>query len=158
MDPLNRLEHDHQHLNRIVESLRLSIAAALRGERDQNDVLDDFDEFIRLVNEELFAHFEREESVLFPWVVEQLPDTQERISSMEVAHDRICGAASRMEYLIAQGRPAADAGFDTLVALFARFDANFLKHADDERAFIDSLTQRLSPEQQTVVAAMLEEI
>jgi hypothetical protein len=63
-----------------------------------------------------------------------------------------------MEYLLAQGRPAADAGFDTLVALFARFDANFLKHADDERAFIDSLIQRLSPDQQTVVATMLEEI
>jgi hemerythrin-like domain-containing protein len=158
MDPVNRLEHDHQHLNRIVESVRSAIAEALRGEREHADVMEDFEAFVRLVNEDLFEHFEREESVLFPWVLEVLPDTAERIASMESAHDRICGAASRIEYALTQGKDNPDQQFETLVAMFARFDANFVKHAQDERNFIDSMAARMTAEQRAVVAKMLDDI
>jgi hypothetical protein len=158
MDAVQRLEHDHQHLNRIVESLRNSLQESLRGERDVNEVAEELEEFLRLVNEELFAHFEREESVLFPWVIEHFPDTRDAIASMESAHDRICGAASRLDYLSGQGRAAVAQSFDTAVALFARFDANFIKHATEEHEFIRALDQRLTAEQREQVAQMLDEL
>lgn len=158
MDAVQRLEHDHVHLTRIVDSVRQAIQECLRGEREPVDVVEEFEEFLRLVNEELFVHFEREETVLFPWVSEHFPDTSHAIASMESAHDRICGVASRMDYLISQGKPALATNFDSLVALFARFDANFVKHAHEERDFIRSLDDRLTMAQRAQVAGILDDL
>lgn len=157
-DPVQRLEHDHIHLNRVVESLRESVQACLRGEREPTELVEEFREFLDLVNEELFEHFEREESALFPYVVEHFPDLAPTVEALGIAHDRICGVASRIEHVVAGGDRAFRDQFETLVALFARFDANFMKHARDERELIGSLSRRLDDEQRRRIAQMLAEL
>ena len=47
---------------------------------------------------------------------------------------------------------------DATVALFARFDANYVKHARDERDLLQQLTSRLTPEMRREVDAMLAEL
>jgi iron-sulfur cluster repair protein YtfE (RIC family) len=158
MDAVTRLEHDHQHLNRLVDSMREAFQDALRGDRDPAEVLDECEEFLRMVNEELFSHFEREETVLFPWVVELLEDTAPAVAAMETAHDRICGVSSRMEYLLGQGRESALSSFDMLVGLFARFDANYSRHSQDEAAFLKSLGTRLDATQRATLGGLLEQL
>jgi hemerythrin-like domain-containing protein len=158
VDPVQKLEHDHIHLNRVVESLRDSVQACLRGEREPTELEDDFAEFVELVKDELFEHFEREESALFPYVAEQFPDLAPTIAGLSAAHDRICGVASRLEHVVAQGPRAFREQFETIVALFARFDANFMMHARDERDLIGSLSRRLNDEQRRLIAQMLSEL
>lgn len=157
-DPVQRLEHDHIHLNRVVESLRESVQACLRQEREPTELEDEFREFLELVNDELFEHFEREESALFPYVAEQFPDLAPTVEALGVAHDRICGVASRLERTIADGERAFREQFESIVALFARFDANFSRHARDERELIGSLSKRLNDEQRRTIAQMLADL
>jgi hemerythrin-like domain-containing protein len=155
MDPLQKLEHDHTHLNRMVASLRDAIQECLRGERENAELEDDFQEFLALVQEELFEHFEQEEQLLFPWVTELLPDTQPVIDSLEAAHDKICGSASRLEYLLQQGSSVFEESFDQLVSLFARFDANFVKHSREEGELLRMLHARLDPAQREHLRSIL---
>lgn len=158
MDPLQKLEHDHTHLNRMVASLREAIQECLRGEREPADLADDFEAFLALVQEELFEHFEQEEQILFPWVAELLPDTQPMLQSLEASHDKICGVASRMEYLVGQGAETIEASFEQLIALFARFDANFLKHSREEGDLLRALHGRLDPAQRAHLRSLLEQL
>ena len=157
-DPLAQLEHDHQHLNRVVASIRESIADALRGDHDLVTLRDEFAEFIELVREELYSHFDREETGLFPYIGEILPDLRPNLDSLSVAHDRICGVAARLERAVDQDQAAFEAGFDGVVALFARFDANYARHARDEQELIRSLAGRLTLEQRRAVAQHLADI
>jgi len=158
VDAVQRLEHDHIHLNRMVAGLREAIQECLQGDREPIELRDDFEEFLGLVQEELFEHFEREETGLFPYIAEQLPDLKPVVDALEIAHDRICGVASRMEHMINQGDDTFDQSFDLLVALFARFDANFIKHAREERELLRSLTGRLDATQRAHVAKLLAEL
>lgn len=158
IDAIQKLEHEHVHLNRVVESLRESIEAALRGEREVAELRDEFVEFVGLVEEEIFEHFEEEEGTLFPWVIEQLPDTANTIATLEVSHDRICGTAGRMSWLLTQGEATFESSFDQFVALFARFDANFTKHAREERELLRSLHARLNADQRRQLTELLRQL
>lgn len=157
-DPVAQLEHEHQHLNRVVASIRESIAEALRGDHDLVTLRDEMVEFIELVREEVYSHFDREETGLFPYVSDILPELKPTIDSLSVAHDRICGVAARLERAVEQDQAAFEAGFDTVVALFARFDANYARHARDEQELIRSLAGRLTHEQRRAVAQHLADI
>lgn len=157
-DAVTKLEHDHVHLTRLVDGLRESTQACLRGEAEPADLKADFDEFLRVAQEELFEHFDVEETGLFPYLVEQFPDTEGTITSLEAGHDRMCGILSRLERALAQPEEQLFADFDSLIALFARFDANFVRHARDEAGLLRSLQTRLSDEQRRTVARLLAEI
>jgi iron-sulfur cluster repair protein YtfE (RIC family) len=158
LDPVEQLEHEHLHLNRVVESLREAFAEALRGERDLVDLRETLEEFLELAGEELYAHFDREESGLFPYLREILPDTAPTLDGLSVAHDRICGIVSRLEHHVRQGDDAFAAAFDAVTALFARFDANYARHARDEQGLIRSLAGRLDQQQRRDVARLLAEL
>ena len=156
-DPVQRLEHDHVHLNRIVDDLRESIHEVLRGERPPNDLRDTLDAFLALAQEELFAHFEREETALFPYLAERMPESREVIADLELAHDRMCGVVSRMQHLLRPDAPPLADQFDAIVGLFARFDANFLKHAREEWDLLKSASSRLEPEQRRELARLMDD-
>ena len=159
LDRFEQLHHDHLHLNRLVEDLRASLQACLRDEGDAEELFGTVEEFVAAASDELYEHFDAEESGLFPYVLERLPETKAMIRSLESGHDRICGTLARLERFVAHG----DAGrfateFDGFVALFARFDANFSKHAIEEEAMLNSLSERLDPGARKELARLLAEI
>ena len=126
--------------------------AELRAEAAQGGPGFPDEEFIaKLVSlaEELFEHFAREEEFLFPYILEALPDQSDAIAQMQAAHDRICGAASRITNL-------ERTNADLALALFRRFDVEYTGHAQREAEFLRSLGTRLSPEQQRTLAGLLE--
>ena len=144
---IHDLEHDHATLTNAVEDLR---AQALSGKGDFPD--ERFLAKIVEVADELFEHFAREEEGLFPYILDVLPDQAEVIAQMQAAHDRICGAASRIAQLAE--RPNADLA----VSLFRRFDAEYTGHAKREAEFLRSLAARLTSDQQETLAGILREI
>lgn len=159
LDRFEQLQHDHLHLNRLVEDLRASLQACLRDEGDAEELFGTVEEFLAAASDELFEHFDAEESGLFPFVVERLPKTSGLIRSLENGHDKICGTLTRLERFVAHGDPARFAGeFDSFVALFARFDANYAKHAKEEEAMLKLVGERLDPDARDELARLLAEI
>lgn len=156
LDPVRKLAHDHVHLDRVVTATREAMHQALRGEITTAELNDALGEFLELVAEEMYEHFELEETQLFPYVAEHFPEKQSTIDGLEHAHDRMCGVCSRIERIVQQGEDAIEANYDGLVALFTRFDANYSKHARAEHELIQSLDAHLNPEQRRVIARMLD--
>ncbi|MCB9507898.1 MAG: hemerythrin domain-containing protein [Myxococcales bacterium] len=157
-DELERLEHDHAHLNRLVDGLRESAQACLRGETEPLDLRADLEEFTRVAHEELFEHFDREETGLFPYLSTTLPDLAPTLAQLEAGHDRMCGLLVRLEraFDVPDERFVAD--FDAVVALFARFDALYVQHAKSEGALLRALPTRLDAAQRREVARLLSEL
>jgi len=158
MDPVERLTHDHHHLNRMVASLREAMQEVARGEREPIQLRDDVTEFLDLAQDELFEHFEVEETQLFPFVVERLPELGETIEHLSVGHDRMCGAISRLERCSRLDDDAFGEQIDQVIALIARFDANYLRHAQEEYDLIQVLATRLDATDRDTVAKLLDEI
>ena len=156
IDPIGKFEHDHVHLTRMVDAIRDSIQGCLRGEVEPGELRDDFADFLSLLNEELYEHFDLEEEGLFPYILEHFADTKELIDSLQRGHDRMCGLASRMEHMLRNDAEAFGERFDALIALFARFDANYVKHAASERGLLRSLHERVNPAQRKALAEILE--
>lgn len=157
-DPLSKLHHDHVHLTRLVDGLRENTQACLRDDADPLDLRADFDEFLRIANDELFEHFDREETGLFPFLVEHFPDLRDAIGSLEAGHDRMCGQLTRMERLVALDDQAFAREVDSLVALFARFDATHAKHARIESDILSAVEARLDPQQRRALAEILADL
>lgn len=158
MDPVERLTHDHHHLNRMVASLREAMQDVARGERDAVLLRDDVAEFLDLAQDELFEHFEVEETQLFPFVVERLPALGDTVEHLSVAHDRMCGAISRLERTVRLDDAAFTEQIDQVIALIARFDANYVKHSHDEYELIKVLAEKLDDDDRATVARLLDEI
>jgi iron-sulfur cluster repair protein YtfE (RIC family) len=111
---------------------------------------------MELAQEELFAHFEYEEVTLFPFLIEKMPDCRESVAELELAHDRMCGVVSRMSHMLGQGDEALTQNFDAFVVMFARFDANFVKHAREEWELLQRASTGLSEADRRTLAAAME--
>ncbi len=158
-DPIEQLHHDHLHLNRLVQDVREQLNECLRDEGNAKELFGTVEEFLAAASEELFEHFDAEESGLFPYVLDKLRSTRAKIRSLENGHDKICGTLTRMQRFVSHGAPEAFAvEFDAFVALFARFDANYSKHAIEEQAMLTSLMNELGAEERTEIARLLAEV
>jgi iron-sulfur cluster repair protein YtfE (RIC family) len=139
---LHQLEHDHTTLSQAVADLRATLSHVPR---------DVFVAKLDAVMDELFEHFAIEEEGLFPYLLEQMPDQADAIAQLQAAHDRICGAASRLKAL-------APEQIDLAVSLFKRFDAEYTGHAQREAEFLRSLGSRLTAEQHETLAQILRDL
>jgi iron-sulfur cluster repair protein YtfE (RIC family) len=143
---LHQLEHDHTTLSQAVAELRATVTR--EPLHDRRDV---FVSKLDAVMDDLFEHFAREEEGLFPYILEQFPDQSDAIAQLQAAHDRICGAASRISALSPEQ-------VDLAVALFQRFDAEYTGHAQREADFLRGLGARLSGAQQEALASILRDL
>jgi hypothetical protein len=151
-DGIDRLEHDHVALSQRVVAVRDAVARLQRGEEiDAPDTV----AALALLADDLFEHFAREEEFLFPYILSELPDQEDAVSQMQAAHDRICGAASRIVALAERGPLAEQLAL--VVPLFSRFDAEYTGHAQREAEFLRSLGARLTDAQRHTLAKLLEE-
>jgi iron-sulfur cluster repair protein YtfE (RIC family) len=157
-DPIKRLEHDHVHLSDQVNHLRDWIQQVLREEVAPEHLEPKFTATLIQLRDELFHHFAREEEGLFPFIIAQLPSLAEAIGSLESAHDRVCGSVSRMTYLAQQGPVVFSEQFEQMVALFARFDANYGKHARSESELLRTLAEQLNHQQREELYQILQEL
>ena len=148
-DPVAELAHDHAELNyqvialgKIIETLRREspdasprvLAAPLGTLRDQ-----------------LFAHFAREEEVVFPFASDAAPAFEQSLAAMVIAHDTICGSLSRLVHLATAGADLA-----TLGAIFDRFERAYSEHAATEAQLFRDLATRLDTGQRAALAQLLE--
>lgn len=150
-DPLLALEHDHLHLSRMVADLRDSFD---RGDADPEEVA----ATLAALRDDLFEHFGREEEALFPYLMETLPDLRSAIARLEDAHDRICGAVSRLHAVAAKGSSALREQHTLVEQLFRRFDGDYIEHARHESDFLRSLSARLNEEQRARVHAIMRAV
>jgi hypothetical protein len=147
-DPLLRLEHDHTDLSRRVAELRDELPASRRDPARRAELMRELGE----LTEDLFEHFAREEEGLFPFIARVLPDLEPAVASLAAAHDRICGAASR---LTALEHRAPNPALDLAAVMFARFDAEYVEHARRESEFLRSLANRVDARHRDELAAIL---
>lgn len=139
----------------MVTSLRDSLDNA----RSATDVLEahaEIAETLRLLRDDLFTHFAREEEGLFPLVVAELPDLDGTVSAVVGAHDRICGAVSRMTHVLEKGPELLRQELDALHSVFERFDETFSAHSREEVELLHSLSRRLNPRQRAALAEMMK--
>lgn len=156
---IDQLEHDHLIVEKIVADLREAIQSALRGEREPIELRDTFAEFLSVADEELFEHFDREEQVVFPYLTDTIPNAADAILRLENAHDRMCGAMIRMQRIVDEADDERfTEGFDALVALFTRFDANFVRHSKEELNLFRTLGEQLTDAQLATLKDLLAEI
>ena len=149
-----RLEHDHTHLSRVVTELRQAARMIERGESDAA-AREEFVSVLVALSDELFDHFAREEEGLFPYLAEQFPDMRDALRDFERAHDRICGAASRITAAASKGPDAIAQQVPWITSLFARFDAHYAEHARRESELLRTLHARLSDEQRAALSTIL---
>lgn len=152
-NPIERLDHDHVPLGELVGALRSSLDEVARGERGPADVYAEVSEAVAQLRDDLLEHFGREEEGFFPFLVDALPDVAERLAGLSSAHDSLCGALARLTYLASRGPGAFIEQFRQVEALFERFEAAYVDHARDERAFLREVDRRLDQGQR---AALLE--
>ncbi len=157
-DAVTKLEHEHEQLNRLVDGLRDSTQQCLRGEATHAELRADLGEFLRVAQDELFEHFDVEETGLFPYLLDALPDTQDVVRGLEAGHDRMCGLLSRMERMLDLADERFEEEFEGLIALFARFDAIYARHSRDEAKLLRDIASRLNNEQRKTVARIVAEI
>ncbi len=156
-DPVVQLEHDHLHLKRLVESLRDATHEVLTGERESGSLREEIREFLSVAVDELCRHFDLEETELFPYLADEFPDTVSVIADLEQGHDRMCGVLARLERHVECGEEEFERQFESVIALFARFDANFMRHARQEAALLRSLGERISEPQRARLAELLHQ-
>lgn len=150
-EPITRLEHDHLHLARVVFELGSLFGAVRHGERSPENIKDDLAELLGGLTEDLFEHFAQEEEGLLPYLLERFPDLAPTVDRIEQSHDRICGVAGRMLYLVGRPGVAVPEQFEQLEALFARFDSDYETHSRDEGKLLREVERRLKPEERAAL-------
>lgn len=147
---LGKLEHDHATLSRHVQELRAMVD---RHEQHDAPLGEEFLALLVETADALFEHFAREEEGLFPYIARELPERRAVLEEMQAAHDRICGAASRI--LSLTDRAPLPEQLPLAVALFRRFDAEYTDHARREAEVLRGLSGALSGDQ---IAALAEQL
>lgn len=147
-DPVQDLVHDHADINRRVLALGAAIRALDRN--DGNGLAVALVHRMSELRELLFLHFAREEEGLFPFVAEMVPDLAGPVHEMALAHDTICGALARMYHLA-----AANGSVHVILAVFARFEAAYARHAEAEAELLRELTARLDHGQRGRLAELV---
>lgn len=147
-DPLQELVHDHADINRKVLALGGAIRALDRNHGNGMAVA--LVHRMAELRELLFLHFAREEEGLFPFVAETVPDLADQVHDMALAHDTICGSLARMNHLA-----ATNASVHVVLAVFARFEAAYARHAETEAELLRQLAARLDDAQRAQLAELV---
>ena len=148
--PVAELEHGHATLSKSIETLK----AERQKIQAQGAARDEFFRQLEEVTDSLIEHFAKEEEGLFPFLLELLPDQQARLDEMQQAHDRICGSASRL--LV--GLRSDDQDPQLLTSLLERFADAYVAHSQSEIVFLREVGQRLSSEDRSRLAALLQKL
>lgn len=154
-DPLTVFVHDHGHLAVLVVELREALERARLGHRTPAAAHADVAERLERLREDLFLHFAREEEALFPYVLAKLPQFHGTVAGILAAHDGICGALSRMTHLARRGSGELAGQLPAILALFARFESAYGRHAGEEASLLRSLGDRLSAGERMELAELV---
>jgi len=152
MELLEQLEGEHGPLTERVSQLRLLFGAVAAGERRVPTVQAELRGHLEWLRDELLDHFGREEEVYFPYLRDALPQVVPEVDRLESAHDQICGALSRMQYLTARGSRRFEEGFEHLAHVFERFAETYTLHASSEREVLRSAAAQLTEAQRAELA------
>lgn len=152
-DPLAHLEHDHAHLSLKLAFLREQLTALAAESATAGPSTASFLEALTELTEELFEHFAREEEGLFPFVVREVPELDAPVRALIEAHDRICGAASRI--LALRSQAGATTTFEVATATFRRFDEVYTDHVRSEVEFLRTVAERLDASRREKLAALM---
>ena len=134
----------------------VELTALIRAVRSEGQSPDDVRaalvDLLSVLSEDVFAHFAREEEVLFPFVLSAVPELSGDVMSLTLAHDGVCGALSRLGRLVQAEGYASQ--FPLVAAMADRFADTYAEHARQERALLSSLAARLTPEQRREIVEL----
>ncbi len=147
MELLEQLEKEHGPLTDRVGELQALFASVAAGQRRVSTVQSEVRGHLEWLRDELLDHFGREEECYFPYLRNTLPEVAIQVDRLESAHDQICGALSRMQYLTARGGRRFEEGFEHLAHVFARFAETYGEHAASERDVLRAAASRLTEAQ-----------
>jgi iron-sulfur cluster repair protein YtfE (RIC family) len=151
MDLVESLEGEHGPLTDRVAELAALVAAVTSGARTPREVHAEFVGGLEILRDALLDHFGREEECYFPFFAETLPDTAPAVRALEAAHDRICGALSRLVHLSARPDGMFADSFGHVEHVFSRFAATYAEHAASERGILRQASARLTREQRAAL-------
>jgi len=149
MDLVAALEDEHGPLTTRVRELGELVAAITGGACAPQAAHAEFVERLEALRDALLDHFGREEECFFPFFAEALPDTAPAVRELEAAHDRICGALTRLVHLSARSEAAFVQSFGHVARVYSRFAATYAEHAASEHAVLRQAAEHLSDEQRT---------
>ncbi|MBN2197161.1 MAG: hemerythrin domain-containing protein [Polyangiaceae bacterium] len=152
VDLVEALESEHGPLTDRVAELGVLVGVVATGSRPPLDIRAGFVGGLERLRDQLLDHFGREEECYFPFFAEALPDTAPAVRALEVAHDRICGAISRLVHLSARSDAAFAASFPHIEHVFSRFAATYAEHVANERHVLRQAAGRLTVEQRALLA------
>jgi iron-sulfur cluster repair protein YtfE (RIC family) len=147
MELLEQLEAEHGPLTERISELGALFAAIAAGQRRISTVQAELRGHFEWLRDELLDHFGREEECYFPYLRDTLPEVRADVDRLESAHDQICGALSRMQYLTARSGRRFEEGFEHLAHVFTRFAETYTLHATSEREVLRDAAARLTPQQ-----------
>lgn len=156
INPIERLEHDHVPLNRLLDELRSRLAEAQAPRREVAEVYADFLDALGELREGLLLHFAQEDEGLFPLLLRDLPALSADIEAVQRSHDALCGMAARLTYAAQRGPEPFAEQLPQLAALLQRFEVEYTHHAQTERALLQSADRSLSPAQKEELSRALE--
>jgi iron-sulfur cluster repair protein YtfE (RIC family) len=153
--PSKTLENDHFRLGSEVAQLHDRITQ-LRADAASDAARTEVVPVIARLLEQLFAHFAREEEVLFPYLQSAGLLSPTQLAQLLSAHDRICGTAARIHGLAVASKLSQD-DLGLLFSLFERFESEFTAHSEFEGEFLANVASSLDSEHESHLAELLAE-
>lgn len=147
MDLIESLEAEHGPLTERVAALVTLVASVDSGARSPREVHVELVGGLDLLRDELLEHFGREEECFFPFLSAAVPEAAASLLALETAHDRICGAITRLVHLSARTDAAFVATFPQVSRVFSRFVQIYAEHAETERGVLREVASRLTAAQ-----------
>ncbi len=152
MDLVESLEEEHGPLTDRVRALGALVTAVAAGDRSPQVAHAEFVVGLEALRDALLDHFGREEECFFPFIAEALPDAAPAVRGLEAAHDRICGALTRLGHLSARSEAAFAQAFVHVERVYTRFAETFREHAESEREVLRQAAERLTAAQRAALA------
>ncbi len=150
-DPIQQLDHTHEHLSALVVALAELISAERAAAARASDRHRAFACLAEQLRDELFNHFAREEEGLFPYVREKLGEEHGAIVERLVSsHDNVCRAVLRLVE-IARGSES----LASVRAAFEEFEDLYALHSQDEAALLGSHERRLDAAQRRTLRELV---
>ncbi len=159
MGPETQLNHDHEHLDALLQDLARTIDAWGAADDPEGDPLAEVREILGLFKEDTYEHFEREEHGLFPNLRADFPDLDADLDAMQRAHDAICQQIETLDAALTRAdADRSEATIATARQEGARLEQLHRRHTAHEWGVIRRLLERLDDDRRAVILEQLREI
>lgn len=139
--------HEHLHLSRLFDDLRVTFNRIALGElegSEREDALDQAVEDLEVALDDMLEHFNEEEEVYFVAIEQRFPEYSEQISALKAAHEDICTKTQTLQRHLGNQRDKIETMSVALIALVNEVAVAVERHNGAEHEIFDLALARLS--------------